>query len=90
MANSYLQVRIDEKDKQKASAILEDLGTNLSMVINMLLKQIIMTKSIPFDISIKEQKLTPEEEEAMALYQRATKQQKEAIRKLIEQKLLEK
>lgn len=28
--------------------ILEQLGTNLSSVVNMLLKQIIMTKSIPF------------------------------------------
>jgi addiction module RelB/DinJ family antitoxin len=52
MANSYIQVRIDETDKKKAGAILNDLGTNFSAVINMLLKQIIITKSIPFEIKL--------------------------------------
>lgn len=52
MANSYLQVRTNEEDKIKASAILEELGTNLSAVVNMLLKQIIITKSIPFEIKL--------------------------------------
>ncbi len=50
MANTFLQVRVDEKDKEKASAILEDLGTNLSGAVNMMIKQIIITESIPFDI----------------------------------------
>lgn len=52
MANSYLQVRTNEDDKIKASAILEQLGTNLSTVVNMLLKQIIITKSIPFEVKL--------------------------------------
>jgi addiction module RelB/DinJ family antitoxin len=52
MANSYLQVRTNEADKEQAGAILEELGTNLSTVVNMLLKQIILTKSIPFDIKL--------------------------------------
>ena len=52
MENSYLQVRVNNEDKQKAAAILEQLGTNTSSVINMLLKQIIITKSIPFDIKL--------------------------------------
>lgn len=52
MANSYLQVRTNEEDKIKASAILEELGTNLSTVVNMLLKQIIITKSIPFEVKL--------------------------------------
>jgi addiction module RelB/DinJ family antitoxin len=50
MADSYIQVRTNEADKEQAGAILEELGTNLSTVINMLLKQIIITKSIPFEI----------------------------------------
>lgn len=52
MANSFLQVRTNEEDKQKAGEILEELGTNLSTVVNMLIKQIIITKSIPFEAKI--------------------------------------
>lgn len=52
MADSYLQVRTSESDKQAASAILEELGTNVSAVVNMLLKQIIITKSIPFEVKL--------------------------------------
>lgn len=52
MANTYLQVRTNETDKEQAGAILEELGTNLSAVINMLLKQIIITKSVPFEIKL--------------------------------------
>lgn len=40
------------KDKEKASAILEKLGTNLSVVINMLIKQIIITEGIPFEVKM--------------------------------------
>lgn len=52
MGRTFLQVRTDESDKEQASAILEGLGTNISSVVNMLLKQIILTKSIPFEIKM--------------------------------------
>lgn len=52
MANSYLQVRVDEADKERASQILDQLGTNLSAVVNMMIKQIILTESIPFEIKM--------------------------------------
>ena len=53
MANtSVLQVRIDPADREKAAAILDSLGTNLSAVVNMLLKQIIITESIPFEVKL--------------------------------------
>ena len=52
MTNTFLQVRVDEKDKEKAAEILEHLGTNLSAVVNMLIKQIIITRSIPFEIKL--------------------------------------
>lgn len=52
MEKTFLQVRTEVKDKEEASLILEELGTNLSSVVNMLLKQIILTKSIPFEIRI--------------------------------------
>ena len=52
MADTYLQVRTTEADKQAAAAVLEELGTNMSAVVNMLLKQIIITRSIPFDVKL--------------------------------------
>ncbi len=53
MANtSLLQVRTSTEDKEKASEILESLGTNLSAVVNMMLKQIILTEGIPFQVTM--------------------------------------
>lgn len=53
MANtSMLQVRTDASDREKAAAILDSLGTNLSAVVNMLLKQIILTRGIPFEVKL--------------------------------------
>ncbi|MBQ1216165.1 MAG: type II toxin-antitoxin system RelB/DinJ family antitoxin [Firmicutes bacterium] len=52
MEKTFLQVRTNPSDKEQASAILEELGTNLSAVVNMLLKQIILTKGIPFDVKM--------------------------------------
>lgn len=53
MANTALvQIRTAEEDKKQASEILEKLGTNLSAVFNMLLKQIILTEGIPFEVSL--------------------------------------
>lgn len=50
--SSLLQVRTSAEDKEKASKILENLGTNLSAVVNMLIKQIILTEGIPFDVKM--------------------------------------
>lgn len=54
MSNTYIQVRTNLADKEQASAILDGLGTNISTVVNMLLKQIIMTKGIPFEIKMNQ------------------------------------
>lgn len=54
MSKTYIQVRTNAVDKQRASEILEELGTNISAVVNMLLKQIIMTKSIPFEVKMNQ------------------------------------
>ena len=56
MANtSLLQVRTSAEDKEKASEILEKLGTNLSAVVKMLIKQIILTEGIPFEVKMSHQ-----------------------------------
>jgi len=52
MADTYLQVRTNEADKAAAAEILAQLGTNTSTVVNMLLKQIILTRSIPFPVTL--------------------------------------
>ena len=44
--------RVEPEVKEKAEMIMQQLGVPASVVINMLYKQIIMTKSIPFSISI--------------------------------------
>lgn len=44
--------RVDPELKMKAEDILDRLGVPTSLLINMLYKQIVMTKSIPFDIRI--------------------------------------
>lgn len=44
--------RVEPDVKEKAEAIMAQLGVPASVVINMLYKQIIMTKSIPFSLSI--------------------------------------
>lgn len=44
--------RVEPDVKVKAEAIMAQLGVPASVVINMLYKQIIMTKSIPFPLSV--------------------------------------
>ena len=44
--------RVDPELKKNAEDILDRLGVPASLLINMLYKQIVMTKSIPFDIRI--------------------------------------
>lgn len=52
MSGAYIQIRTNEQDKQEASKILAELGTNLSAVLNMTIKQIILQRRIPFEISL--------------------------------------
>lgn len=54
MSNALIQVRTSEEDKDLAANILAELGTNTSAVVNMLLKQIILTRSIPFEIKLEQ------------------------------------
>ena len=44
--------RVEPDVKEQAEAIMAKLGVSASTVINMLYKQIIMTRSIPFSLSI--------------------------------------
>ncbi len=44
--------RVEPDVKMQAESILDALGVPTSVLINMLYKQIILTKSIPFSISV--------------------------------------
>ncbi len=54
MANKTANVlaRVEPDVKEKAENIMTQLGIPVSVVINMLYKQIVLTKSIPFSITL--------------------------------------
>ncbi len=45
-----INIRTDEKRKKLATAILNELGLDMSSAIQLFLQQVIITKSIPFPI----------------------------------------
>ncbi len=47
-----VMARIEPDLKEKAEDILDNLGIPASVVINMLYKQIVLTRSIPFPLSL--------------------------------------
>lgn len=58
--------RVEPDVKEKAESIMSQLGIPVSVVINMLYKQIIMTRSIPFSLSLPEVPLVRDEMNAAA------------------------
>jgi DNA-damage-inducible protein J len=51
-ANGMLHVRLDEHDKNEASAVLADMGLSVSAVVRLMMKRIALEKSVPFDLRI--------------------------------------
>lgn len=51
MINSLVQFRVDEKLKNEASEIYEDLGLDLSSAIKLFFKKTIKMKKMPFSIN---------------------------------------
>ena len=47
-----INVRVDEMDKKSAEQVLNQLGMPMSTLVTLLLKQVVLTKSIPFTISL--------------------------------------
>lgn len=56
--------RVEPEVKEQAETILAKLGVPASTVINMLYKQIIMTRSIPFSLSVPAAPLARDEMDA--------------------------
>lgn len=70
--STTIQIRTNAKLKKNAQKVLEDLGLDLSSAINVYLRQIVITGSIPFEIRTvngftpaQERRMLKEAEEAM-------------------------
>lgn len=50
--SANVMARVEPEVKEKAEAIMSQLGIPVSVVINMLYRQIIMKNGIPFSISV--------------------------------------
>lgn len=74
--------RVEPDVKEQAEAIMAQLGVPASVVINMLYKQIIITRGIPFNISMPKEPLARDEmtdEEFNAMMQRGLDEAKAGI-----------
>lgn len=49
-----VHIRVDKAERDECEKILSGLGTNFSALVNMLMKQVILTKSIPFTVAYPE------------------------------------
>ena len=58
--------RVEPGVKEQAEAILAKLGVSASTVINMLYKQIIMTRGIPFSLTVPDVPIARDEMDASA------------------------
>lgn len=56
--SANILARVEPEVKEQAEEILSKLGIPVSVVINMLYKQIIMTKSIPFSVALPKEPAT--------------------------------
>ncbi len=53
MANSFIQLRIDEQLKEEATDIFERLGLDLPTAIRIFLTRSVQEKGIPFNMTLK-------------------------------------
>ena len=51
MPSTNINIHTDSEIKEKAQAILEDLGIDIPTAVNIFLRQIIYREAIPFEIS---------------------------------------
>lgn len=56
--SANILARVEPETKKQAEEILSQLGVPASVVINALYKQIILTKSIPFSLSLPKEPVT--------------------------------
>jgi DNA-damage-inducible protein J len=49
---SYINARVDKQLKTQAEKVLRSLGVSTSDLITMLLRQVVLTKGVPFDVRL--------------------------------------
>lgn len=52
MASVMLTTRIDKKTKVRAANVLKAMGLNISEAVNIFLRQVVYTGSIPFELKV--------------------------------------
>jgi DNA-damage-inducible protein J len=50
--DAYINVRIDRRLKTQAEKVLRAVGVSMSDVVTMLLRQVVLTKGVPFDVRL--------------------------------------
>ena len=61
-ATGMVHVRVDEDEKNEATAVLASMGLSMSGVVRILLKRVAKEKTVPFDLRVP----NAETREAMA------------------------
>ena len=56
-----INVRVDEEVKRDVEFLLDKLGMNISTVVNMLFKQMLMDEALPFQPKYKRRRLSTAE-----------------------------
>jgi|TARA_B100000315_G_scaffold237327_1_gene254003 DNA-damage-inducible protein J len=56
MRTAHINVRTEPETKKNAESILKKLGMTTSEAINLFLRRVIMSKGIPFDVRIPNEK----------------------------------
>jgi DNA-damage-inducible protein J len=51
MAQTNINIRMDESLKQQAESLFSELGMNISTAFNIFVRQVLRQKKIPFEIS---------------------------------------
>ena len=59
--STSINVRVDAEVKRELDFLLDKLGLNVSVVVNMLFRQMIMDEALPFQPKYKRKRLTTEE-----------------------------
>lgn len=73
-----VMARVEPQVKEQAEEIMDMLGIPVSVVINTLYKQIIMTRSIPFSLSVPKVPVARDELDDAAFYAMMERGLKEA------------
>jgi len=52
MATTSMNIRMDSEVKQKAQQVFSELGLDVTTAVNLFLRQVIRTQSIPFELKV--------------------------------------